>query len=156
MRPVLPRLELTNRQRKVSVYLPAVEACANAALELSVQISLKRGGTLHTLEEVAVAIVSSDAMARIHSKFLQISGPTDVITFPYGEIVVCAEVATSQATHFGNTLDQELLTYIVHGFLHLSGHDDIMAKSAARMIADQDKIVRAVWKSFLASHPKIG
>jgi rRNA maturation RNase YbeY len=74
---------------------------------------------------------------------LNILGATDVITFPYGEILVCAPVATARAREFGNTPTIELALYIIHGLLHLSGHDDIEPAQAKAMAAMQQKILDA-------------
>ncbi|PYT08338.1 MAG: rRNA maturation RNase YbeY [Acidobacteria bacterium] len=60
--------------------------------------------------------------------------PTDVLSFPSGEpfpgegrhlgdIVVSTETATRQAHVSGRTVEREVLTLLVHGFLHLLGYD---------------------------------
>lgn len=82
-------------------------------------------------------------MARIHREFLNEPGPTDVITFPYGEIVVCAPVAASRAPDFGHSVTDELVLYCIHGLLHLAGHDDIKPGDAKRMHQEQEKILKA-------------
>ena len=51
-------------------------------------------------------------------------GPTDVITFEHGEIIVSATTAERQARREDETLDRELARYIIHGVLHLNGHLD--------------------------------
>lgn len=83
-------------------------------------------------------------MARVHRDFLGLPGPTDVITFPYGEILVCAPVAASRAREFSHSVTAELALYIIHGLLHLAGHDDIRPADAARMALEQERILRAV------------
>ena len=80
-------------------------------------------------------------MAKVHRDFLDIPGATDVITFPYGEILVCAKVAAARAAEFQHTTTDELALYIIHGLLHLSGHDDIEPAMACKMAAEQQKIL---------------
>ena len=58
---------------------------------------------------------------------------TDVLSFPLsepgakklaGELVISAEVALEQATARGHDVQAELALYVIHGLLHLCGHDD--------------------------------
>ena len=85
-------------------------------------------------------------MAKVHRDFLGIPGPTDVITFPYGEILVCAPIAAERAREFGHDTTTELALYAIHGLLHLSGHDDITHAQEKRMATAQGKILSAVLK----------
>lgn len=114
-----------------------------AALPACVQVSLKLGGLLAGLCSIEISVLGARAMARIHREFLNEPGPTDVITFPYGEIVVCAPVAASRAPEFQHTVTEELALYCIHGLLHLAGHDDVRPGDAKRMHREQDRILKA-------------
>lgn len=81
-------------------------------------------------------------MAKVHRAFLGIPGATDVITFPYGEIVVCADVAAERAPEFGKSIEDEIALYVIHGLLHLAGHDDIDVGDARRMHRAQERILK--------------
>ena len=103
--------------------------------------------------EVSVCLLSGAEMARINERFLGHSGATDVITFDYsgaglgleaggdraevldfaGEIFICPEVAAIQGAEFGVTWQKEVLRYLVHGFLHLAGYDDLEPKARKLM-----------------------
>lgn len=83
-------------------------------------------------------------MARVHGDFLGDPTETDVITFPYGEVLVCPAVAKARAGEFGHELDQEVLLYCLHGMLHLAGFDDTTAALAKEMVAAQDKLLADV------------
>lgn len=85
-------------------------------------------------------------MAQLHHRFFGIAGPTDVITFQHGEIIVSTETAHRQAKAFGGTTPAELRLYIVHGILHLDGFDDKKRADAVEMKRVQEKIVRFVSK----------
>ena len=75
------------------------------------------------------------------ASFMQIAGPTDVITFQHGEIFISIETAQRQARHYRTSLGHELRLYLVHGLLHLHGFDDQTAPSRARMSHIQEGIV---------------
>jgi probable rRNA maturation factor len=82
---------------------------------------------------VSVAIVGDAAMHRLNAEFLAHDCPTDVLSFLLersadaleGEIVVSADTARQVAQRLGWPAADELLLYVVHGALHLVGHDDL-------------------------------
>jgi probable rRNA maturation factor len=92
--------------------------------------------------DVVVALVDDETIAGLHRRFLGMSGPTDVLSFPEGEIVVSAETAARQAEARGVRPLHELLLYVVHGALHLKGYDDRGAAPRARMRAAERRILR--------------
>ncbi len=66
----------------------------------------------------------------LNRQFLNHDYPTDVLSFPepgpdghLGEIAVSVARAKAQAAEFGHTLDEELKILLLHGVLHLLGHD---------------------------------
>ena len=118
-----------------------------SALPLCVAVARKLGGLLLSIKTVEVSIVGTRAMARVHREFLNIPGATDVITFPYGEILVCAPVAAARSEEFRHTITDEITLYVIHGLLHLAGHDDIRPSDASRMAREQEKILCAAIKS---------
>ena len=81
-------------------------------------------------------------MARVHGDFLDDPSETDVITFPYGEILVCPAVARDRAMELRLKLDDEVLLYALHGLLHLAGYDDTTPSLAKEMGAAQEKLLR--------------
>ncbi len=96
------------------------------------------------LAEVHIVLVDRATIARVHGQFLDDPAETDVITFPYGEILVCPAVAQDRAKEMRLTLDEELLLYALHGLLHLAGYDDTTPKLAREMGAVQEKLMRQV------------
>ncbi len=97
---------------------------------------------LASLPAIEITILGERAMAKVHRNFLSISGATDVITFPYGEILVCAPVAAARASDFSHGITEELAIYIIHGLLHLSGFDDRTKPDAKEMDAVQQEILQ--------------
>lgn len=96
---------------------------------------------------IEIAVVDEETSARVHRDFMDIEGSTDVITFHHGEIVICAKVAERNADEYGEPLCRELFRYIVHGMLHLAGHEDGEDEDRARMEAAQELVVRELWQS---------
>ena len=67
------------------------------------------------LDEVEVSFVDDETIADLHLQYMQIPGPTDVITFAHGEIHISVETAKAQASEYANDFERELMLYIVHG-----------------------------------------
>ena len=97
---------------------------------------------LASLPAIEITILGERAMAKVHRNFLGIPGATDVITFPYGEILVCAPVAAARASEFSHGTTEEIAIYIIHGLLHLSGFDDIANSDSKKMAAAQQEILQ--------------
>lgn len=97
------------------------------------------------LPGVEIALVSDRVIAQVHRRFLDVPGATDVITFEHGELVVSATTAMRQARELGEIVERETLRYIVHGLLHLNGHEDAEATEAAEMWRAQEQIVDQIW-----------
>jgi probable rRNA maturation factor len=82
-------------------------------------------------------------MALLHRRFLNQSGPTDVITFQHGEIFISVDTARRHARVFGSSFAREVRLYIIHGLLHLHGFDDQSEADAKKMRLAQEKILVA-------------
>jgi probable rRNA maturation factor len=81
---------------------------------------------------------------------MDIEGPTDVITFHHGEIVIGTEVAKRQAEEYGEPLGREILRYFIHGLLHLAGHEDAEDSERKAMETAQERIVETLWNGGLS------
>jgi len=142
-----PLLTVTNRQRRVRFDLRQLRDRVGRALPLCLSAPGPDAPLiLADLPEVIISVVSAEVMARVHLEFLQIEGPTDVITFPYGEILICAAIALENAERFRTDVQDEITLYAIHGLLHLHGYDDISPESARRMHSMQVNILKAVQK----------
>ena len=147
MAAVKPILSFSHRARATSYRSARLEKLVTVALPHCLAIAKKHHAELAALPAVEITILGARAMAKVHRDFLGIPGPTDVITFPYGEILVCAPVAADRAREFGHDTTTELALYAIHGLLHLSGHDDITPAKEKRMAAAQEKILAEVLKA---------
>ncbi|WP_242529202.1 rRNA maturation RNase YbeY [Methylacidimicrobium sp. B4] len=89
---------------------------------------------------IELSLVSSRAMATLHAEWLQVPGPTDVLSFDYGEVVVCPWVANKEAPRHHLTTEEEVLLYGIHGLLHLGGWDDRSPEDRRAMEAEQQRL----------------
>lgn len=92
--------------------------------------------------EVSLALLDNAAIQAVNRRHLDHDWPTDVITFRLSgpdepvlaaEVVVSAEMAEATARQAGTDPLDELALYVVHGLLHLCGHDDTTAERRAAM-----------------------
>ena len=108
-------------------------------------------------------LISDDVQLQdLNRQFLGIDEPTDVLSFPSGEeidpeteeeylgdIVLSLERARAQAEAGGHSLESELQLLIVHGVLHLLGHDHAEEEERAVMWAAQAEILERLGVSDL-------
>src|ERR1700719_4577534 len=92
----MPAIAVRNRQRGVGVDLADLQCFAELAVSECLKLSGRKGGVLSRLDEIDVVLLSDRRMAELHQRFLSEPGPTDVITFQHGEIVISAETAKRQ------------------------------------------------------------
>jgi len=104
---------------------------------------------LNNNHELSVAFLTSHALSRLHEHFLDDPSETDVITFPgndslmhAGDICVSAEAAYSYSKKHKIDFSEELTLYLVHGWLHLAGYNDlkpelkkVMRRAEAKAVA---------------------
>ena len=91
-------------------------------------------------EEISIVIVSARESGRLHAEHLGDPTPADVLAFAHGEIVVCPDVAAALCKGHGLSLRDELLTYILHGILHLAGFRDSSRAGALAMRRLQSRL----------------
>jgi probable rRNA maturation factor len=79
---------------------------------------------------VTIAFVSDKKIRELNRQFRHIDKSTDVLSFPgdsgdgdLGDIAISIETAERQANQNGLTLEGEIAQLLLHGLLHLSGHD---------------------------------
>jgi len=117
---------------------------------------------IHPQAELSILLVDEDTMADYHERFMDLPGPTDVMSFPMdelqapdadeepplgvlGDIVLCPEVTNRQAAENGREPRQEAEYLLIHGLLHLLGHDHAEPEEKAVMFSLNDRII-ALWE----------
>jgi probable rRNA maturation factor len=99
--------------------------------------------------ELTLTFVDRDEIAALNTEHMGKAGPTDVLSFPLdsiddtagampgpmllGDVVVCPAVAGEAAPAHAGTLDDELALLVVHGILHVLGHDHSEPHETRRM-----------------------
>lgn len=139
---VVPPITVVNAQRKRRIERDTLQTFASAALDLALAVPALSNDVLAHVDEVVVVLASDRRIAQLHKRFMNIAGPTDVITFQHGEIIVSVETAQRQAAQFGTSPDDEIRLYILHGILHLRGFDDTTFASTREMARMQERIFR--------------
>ena len=121
-----------------------LERAANIALESS-------GETLDS--ELTIVLTNDTRLQELNRDFLGIDAPTDVLSFPaseldpetgaryIGDILISIARAESQAAAAGHPLESEVQLLVVHGVLHLLGHDHAEAMEKARMWKAQAEVL---------------
>jgi probable rRNA maturation factor len=131
-----------NRQRLLKVDTALLKQIARRALEL-VDASN---------DSLSIALVDDKAMATFNERFHATPGPTDILTFDYGEgqgeLIISVEHAIGQAKRFRSTPARELVLYVIHGILHLNGCDDTTPRRRVRMRAGERRLLNALHRQF--------
>ncbi|MGE5403918.1 MAG: rRNA maturation RNase YbeY [Candidatus Saccharibacteria bacterium] len=110
--------------------------------------------------EVNLIIVDKAYIQELNYIYRRIDNPTDVLSFsmneirdeePHyeapeedhmmGDIVICLDIALSQAEEYGHSVERELVFLTVHGMLHLLGYDHEEEGERALMRSLEDKIM---------------
>lgn len=105
--------------------------------------------------ELSILCIDAEAIAQLNAHHMGADGPTDVLAFPIdlpgetgpgepavlGDVVLCPEVAAEQAARHGAPGESELELLLVHGILHLLGHDHAEPGEKARMFGLTDRIL---------------
>ena len=121
-----------------------LERAANAALEYQ----------SHSLDSELSIILTNDArLHELNLNYLGVDAPTDVLSFPasetdpetgaryIGDILISVPRAQEQANAVGHPLESEVQLLVVHGVLHLLGHDHAEAEERSRMWKAQAEIL---------------
>jgi probable rRNA maturation factor len=103
--------------------------------------------------EISITFLDSAAMAALNEAHLGQTGPTDVIAFnlaepadPLGDVYICPAVAEESAREYGVELREELLRLVVHGVLHVLGHDhpEGPGRTESEMFQRQEEILSRI------------
>jgi len=99
--------------------------------------------------ELSLSLVTEDEIAELHERYMSEAGPTDVLSFPLGEddrdedgVRILGDVVIAPAVAARNNPEDpaaELRLLVVHGILHLLGHDHVDEGDRVEMWARQER-----------------
>ena len=124
---------------------------------------------VHPQADLCLKLVDEAAMEVLHVQWMDLPGPTDVMSFPMdelrpgrdgqepeegvlGDIVLCPSVAARQAREAGHATEEELLLLTTHGILHLLGYDHAEPEEEREMF----ELQRQLLLTFLAGRGRPG
>jgi len=140
-----PEFSLYDHQQMLALDLTALTGMAAMAWPLVMAERGSEVAVLPDLMEVEVSFITDEAISKIHAEFLGDPTPTDVITFAHGEILISTETAIRQAVEHVLAPEREVALYLIHGLLHLNGHEDESDAGFATMKRLQESILDVVW-----------
>ena len=105
--------------------------------------------------ELCLVLVGNAEIRKLNAKFRKKDYPTDVLSFPagdklppgvplLGDVVISVEKAKEQAEHGGRTLDEEMVTLLIHGIVHLLGYDHERSPKDARVM---DRLEKKIYRA---------
>ncbi len=109
--------------------------------------------TAPTNAELSIVITSDEQLHELNLQFRGLDAPTDVLSFPseltdpesgasyLGDVVISYPRAEAQSQAGGHEIEEEMQLLIVHGLLHLLGHDHTDQEEKDRMWAAQAEIM---------------
>ena len=99
--------------------------------------------------ELSLAFLTDAKLAKLHDDYLNDPTTTDVITFEgqpalgaAGEICVSADTAAAYSEKHARDFSEELTLYVVHGWLHLAGYDDLQPAKKRKMRAAEARAMK--------------
>ena len=106
--------------------------------------------------DLSVVLTDDSQLQELNREYLGIDAPTDVLSFPasetepesgqayLGDILISVPRAAEQAEAAGHPLSSEVQLLVVHGVLHLLGHDHSTTEEKSRMWAAQSAILESI------------
>jgi probable rRNA maturation factor len=135
-------------QVKCNVKLPVEKFILVRAAQLVLEMSKAADKS-----DLGIVIGNDALLHRLNLKYRQVDSPTDVLSFPSGEvdpdtsdiylgdILISLPRALDQASTEDHPVADELQLLVVHGTLHLLGYDHVDIEEKKRMQVAQDNIL---------------
>ena len=103
--------------------------------------------------DLSVVLTGDSRIQALNRDFLGTDAPTDVLSFPadesdpetgrryLGDVIISLPRAADQAAERGHAVAAEVQLLVVHGVLHLLGHDHVKVEEKTRMWAAQSQVL---------------
>jgi len=117
-----------------------------------IALNILKGLKSPPVSELEVVFLDNKTIAVFNRRYKDRDGPTDVLSFKIGrrefgkpgslgEILISSKRAFENAKVFGTKFTEELILYVIHGILHLSGYEDESAKERLRMSKKEKELL---------------
>jgi probable rRNA maturation factor len=126
-----------------------------AALVHAAQETVRQSGYTRDAD-LTIVLTSTEHIQELNRDYLGEDRPTDVLSFPedltdpdtgrpyLGDVIISYPQAQEQAMAAGHPVSEELLLLVVHGVLHLLGHDHTEPEEEERMWAIQASVLKTL------------
>jgi probable rRNA maturation factor len=144
---------------KIEVINDSTYKCDEDEIKSLANFTLGKLG-IHPDSELSIRLVDEEEITQLHIKWMDLPGPTDVLSFPMdemkpnsasngpgviGDIVLCPSFAEKNGKQ---SLGEELQLLTVHGVLHLLGYDHEELDDEKQMFGLQEEFLKQ-WRSSL-------
>ena len=144
---------------KIELMNESTYECDEIGIKSLADFALNKLG-IHPDSELSIRLVNEDEITQLHIKWMDLPGPTDVLSFPMdemkpnsasngpgviGDIVLCPAFAEKNGKQ---SLEDELELLTVHGVLHLLGYDHEELSEEKEMFGLQEEFLNQ-WRSGL-------
>ncbi len=105
-----------------------------------------------TGSELSILLTDDPGIRELNSRYRNIDRETDVLSFPQndaillGDVVISVESAARQAVEHSVSLDEELLSLLAHGILHLKGYDHEKGGLRARRMREKEAELFSIFR----------
>ncbi|MCS7009052.1 MAG: rRNA maturation RNase YbeY [Chthoniobacterales bacterium] len=140
------RISVVNLQAVYALRKGFIRSVVREALPSCLRNRKRVGGVLDKLGEILIALLGDEEIGRVHLQFFNDARPTDVITFPYGEVVLGVGEIVRNAKLNGCSPEEEVARCLVHALLHLQGYEDRTETGYEEMVREQELILAEVRK----------
>ena len=117
--------------------------------EICSQMGIKRG-------VLSVVLTDNELIARLNKEYLEKKYSTDVLSFNlqdtfdplniFGEIIISVEEAENNSALFCKHISSEVLLYVIHGLLHLTGFNDSTYQEKKKMQKKENELLSMIEK----------
>ncbi len=137
-----------------------LERAARITLEISTSLNPRLESALVDAD-MTIVLTDDKQLHELNLEYLGVDSPTDVLSFPasesdpetgtpyLGDILISIPRAAQQAQAAGHPVEAEVQLLVVHGTLHLLGHDHAEAEEKARMWNAQAEVMSRLGLSYV-------
>ncbi len=86
-------------------------------------------------KKISIVFIKESEIKKINKQYRNKDNPTDVLSFDYGEVIVCPEFVKKNSSDY----NKELVRVFLHGILHLIGYDHEKSQKEAKIMFEKEE-----------------